>query len=153
MLKNSFVNLAVPSMVLCNPGDPRKMTLPDDVPEGFRTTTVWSKWEVHVPQQKLRENLTLRGFFELLWKQFKLKALDLSYKSKPLYISALYQLPGKEAQKKDKLDELLIDWLQDTDEQIEPKWIKIYKENPKLYTPLGKTYEMMVSFHREGDEK
>ena len=47
-LKNSFINLGQPMMVLCNPGPPQKVTLPD-VPSKHNTVDVWSKWKLDLP--------------------------------------------------------------------------------------------------------
>ena len=88
-IKNAFLNLAVPSLQLSEPGPAPKIKLTENL-----TVTLWDKWEVN-----LGKDITIEKLFKYLENTYKLKPVDVLYGPKIIYSSLIMDKPGKEQEK------------------------------------------------------
>jgi len=100
-MKNAFLNLAVPTMQLGEPGTAPKIKLHETL-----EVNLWDRWEI-----KEGADLTLKQLFEKLEEAYKLIPKDLMSGSTPIYFSAKYDMLGKEKEKKEILDKKLTELL------------------------------------------
>jgi len=77
--RNSFLNLAVPSLMQSEPGPAQKFKV------GPQEVTLWDRWEY----DEASREVTLRDVVEHLEKTYKLEARDVFFGSIPLYMHAL----------------------------------------------------------------
>ena len=77
--RNSFLNLAVPSLMMSEPGEPVK----NKIKEGL-TVDEWDRWEI-----KISESTTLGSIVGTLEKKFKLQTRDVIYEATPIFFYAL----------------------------------------------------------------
>lgn len=79
-MRNSFLNLAVPSLMMSEPGDPIKTKIKEDL-----EVTLWDRWEY----KGATENTTMKEIVEYFEKKFNLESRDIFYDSVPLFMHAL----------------------------------------------------------------
>ena len=78
--RNSFLNLAVPSLMMSEPGPTAKTTL-----KAGLEVTLWDRWEYN-DASKL---VTLLEVVKYLEDKYGLKTSDVFYGSTPLFINAI----------------------------------------------------------------
>jgi len=106
-MKNAFLNLAVPSLQLSEPGPPPVIKLTEDL-----KVNLWDRWDV-----KGDKDITLRKLFEELKKKYGLWPKDVMNGSQAVYFAAIYNVPGKEKEKEEALDRKLVESLGIEDEK------------------------------------
>lgn len=79
--RNTFLNLAVPCLMLSEPGAPIKST----IKEGLVVDT-WQRWEIGISA-----TTKLGSILQSLAKQFSLQPRDVIYESTPIFFYALRQ--------------------------------------------------------------
>lgn len=79
-MRNSFINLAVPSMMFSEPGAPVTTKLTKDL-----NVTLWDIWEY----KDAEKNCTLLEIVEFFKGKFGLTCRDIFYGSIPLFISII----------------------------------------------------------------
>ena len=79
IFRNSFVNLAIPVMVMNEPGPSQKITLKEGL-----DVNLWTRWELVVTPKT-----TLGKVMRSLENKFKLEARDVLYEANPLFFYAL----------------------------------------------------------------
>ena len=79
LFRNSFLNLAVPSLMMSEPGESVK----NKIKEGL-TVDEWDRWEL-----KISETTTLGSIVGTLEKKFKLQTRDVIYEATPIFFYAL----------------------------------------------------------------
>lgn len=100
-MKNAFLNLAIPQLVLGEPGSVPKIKIHENL-----TTTIWDRWDV-----KLGADVTVKQLFEHLQKTYKLLPQDGFQSSKCFFSSILLNQKGKEKDKEKVLSQKLTEVL------------------------------------------
>ena len=106
-MKNAFLNLAVPSLQLSEPGPPPTIKLTENL-----KVNLWDRWEI-----KGNKDTDLKGLFEELKKTYDLWPKDVMSGSQAVYFSAIYNMPGKEKDKEEMMGKKLVDLLGIEDEK------------------------------------
>lgn len=117
-MKNAFLNLAVPSLQLSEPGPPPVIKLTEKL-----SVNLWDRWEV-----KGNKDTTLKGLFEELKTKYGLWPKDAMNGSQAVYFSAIYNIPGKEKEKEEILGKKLVDLLGIEDEKYVNLTVTFSKE-------------------------
>ena len=97
--RNAFVNLALPSISLSEPGPPKKTQLTPEL-----SVTLWDRWEVKVEKGK---EAPFEELLTLLKSTYKLEPKDFFKGNKPLYLDAVMAPAAKAKFLKSKLDDAL----------------------------------------------
>lgn len=79
--KNCFLNLAIPTMTLSEPGPVAKFKIHDEL-----TVNVWDQWFFSFGE---KENNTLKHLLEFIESTYKLFVVDVLKDNKPIYLSAI----------------------------------------------------------------
>ncbi len=108
-MKCAYLNLAVPNLVLNEPGKVPKYKLHSKL-----EVNLWDRWEVKLGTN--RNQITILKLFEYLHKTYELKPSDIFLGSKCLFTSALFEKKDNKEKEKE-LSKLLVD-LVDVDVNI-----------------------------------
>eukprot|EP01022_Parablepharisma_sp_SALTPOND_P015993 TRINITY_DN22_c0_g3_i1.p1 TRINITY_DN22_c0_g3~~TRINITY_DN22_c0_g3_i1.p1 ORF type:complete len:4095 (+),score=552.02 TRINITY_DN22_c0_g3_i1:5895-18179(+) len=103
LYRNAFLNLALPSCSLSEPG-PAPTT---ELRPGLKVT-LWDLWEIH---SKKGRDITLKDVFDTLEKKYQLYPRDVMKGAKPVYLYAIMSLPEKKAENEAVLGKKLVDLL------------------------------------------
>ena len=117
-MKNAFLNLAVPSLQLSEPGPPPAIKLTEDL-----KVNLWDRWDV-----KGGKDITLRKLFEELKTKYGLLPKDCMNGSQAVYFAAIYNVPGKEKERDEVLDKKLAECLGIEDEKYVNLTVTFAKE-------------------------
>ena len=90
--RNSFLNLAIPSLSSSEPG-----ACPKNVIKEGLTTTLWDRWEINLEKEKF----CIKNLFEVLKNKYGIFPRDIFKGKKPVYSYAAYK------DKKDINEELI----------------------------------------------
>ena len=106
--RNAFLNLAVPSLMMGEPGPPQRYTLC-----GSLSASLWDRWEYH----NATSSTTLVDVLQHLAAEYhdgQLLAKDVLYGSRPLFLHSLANLqhPGAKTYEFPELNRPLVEMLQ-----------------------------------------
>ena len=79
LFRNAFLNLAVPSLMMSEPGEPVKNVIKKNL-----TVDEWNRWEIMIS-----ETTTLGAIVGSLEKNFKLQTRDVIYEATSIFFYAL----------------------------------------------------------------
>ena len=95
-MRNSFLNLAIPSLMMSEPGASEKIKIKENL-----EVTLWDRWEINDCKEDIKLEEVVRYFEE----KYKLSFRDIFSGSIPLY---LHQIQGKiPSQKQEVLSSVL----------------------------------------------
>lgn len=100
-MKNAFLNLAIPQLLLGEPGPVPKTKIHHKL-----TVSIWDRWDV-----KLGDKATLKEVFQYLENTYQLLPQDGFQQSKSFFSSILMNQKGKEKDKEKALNSKIVDLL------------------------------------------
>ncbi|KAL4506801.1 hypothetical protein ABPG72_001222 [Tetrahymena utriculariae] len=126
-MKNAFLNLAVPLIQLTEPQKAEKIKIHDEL-----EVTLWDRWEV-----SLGQNITLKQVFQHFETKYQLNVCDIISGSKPIYLSTVMDIAGKEQEKEKTLNSQISDIIEVEDDYIDLIFTFSNKKGEKVkQTPL-----------------